>query len=30
MVESVIRLPRVLGEELTALLATVRPEVQAA
>ena len=30
MVESVIRLPRVLGEELTTLLATVRPEVQAA
>ena len=30
IVESVIRLPRVLGEELTTLLATVRPEVQAA
>jgi malonate decarboxylase beta subunit len=30
MVESVIRLPRVLGEELTALLETVRPEVHAA
>jgi malonate decarboxylase beta subunit len=30
MVESIIRLPRVLGEELTTLLATVRPEVQAA
>lgn len=30
MVESVIRLPRVLREELTQLLATVRPEVDAA
>lgn len=30
MVESVIRLPRVLGEELTTLLETVRPEVHAA
>jgi len=30
MVESVIRLPRVLREELTTLLATVRPEVHAA
>jgi hypothetical protein len=30
MVESVIRLPRVLREELTTLLATVRPEVYAA
>jgi len=30
MVDSVIRLPRVLGEELTALLQTVRPEVHAA
>jgi hypothetical protein len=30
MVESVIRLPRVLGEELSTLLQTVRPEVHAA
>lgn len=30
IVESVIRLPRVLREELTTLLATVRPEVNAA
>jgi malonate decarboxylase beta subunit len=30
MVDSVIRLPRVLGEELTALLETVRSEVHAA
>jgi len=30
MVDSVIRLPRVLGQELTALLETVRPEVHAA
>jgi malonate decarboxylase beta subunit len=30
MVDSVIRLPRVLREELTRLLATVRPEVNAA
>jgi len=30
MVESVIRLPRVLREELTQLIATVRPEVDAA
>jgi acetyl-CoA carboxylase carboxyltransferase component len=30
MVESVIRLPRALGEEVTGLLETVRPEVDAA
>jgi malonate decarboxylase beta subunit len=30
MVESVIRLPRILGEELSTLLETVRPEVHAA
>jgi malonate decarboxylase beta subunit len=30
MVESVIRLPRILREELTSLLATVRPEMHAA